>query len=110
MKIRYLYLLLCIIGLIVPYYFFSLFLADNGMDTELLVNQLFASNISTFFAVDVIISAIVVLLYVFVNARKEDVKHFWIPMLGTLVVGPSFGLPLYLFMGEKGKIYPKNQA
>ena len=60
---RRLYLLLAVIGLVLPYYFFVSFLTENGLNPRLFFGQLFASNISSFFAVDVIITAIVFLAF-----------------------------------------------
>ena len=53
------YLLLAIAGLIVPYYFLILFVSSHGLDVKLLIDELFANHISTFFAWDLIITAIV---------------------------------------------------
>ena len=39
-----LYLSLTIVGLVLPYYFFVLFLAANGLNLQLLFGQLFANN------------------------------------------------------------------
>jgi hypothetical protein len=54
-----LYLLLAVIGFVLPYYFFVSFLIANGLNLQLFFSQLFANNISSFFAADLIISAIV---------------------------------------------------
>lgn len=56
---KQLYLLLSMAGLLLPYYFFGSFLVAHGLNIPLLVQQLFASSISSFFAVDVIISSVI---------------------------------------------------
>lgn len=50
-------LLLAVAGFVLPYYFFISFLADTGPDIKLIVEQLFANDFSSFFAVDLLITA-----------------------------------------------------
>ena len=57
-----LYLVLAVLGLAAPYTFFITFLRANGFDLRLMVNMLFDNPISTFFAVDLVISATVFLV------------------------------------------------
>jgi len=60
--------------------------------------ELFANRISAFFAMDVIVSAIVLLWFIQSEGRRLRVGLLWLPTVGTLVVGVSFGLPLFLFL------------
>jgi len=59
------YLLLCILGLALPYSHFIAFLLKHGFDIQLLLEQLFINHISASFGMDVIVSAIVLLAFVF---------------------------------------------
>lgn len=70
-----LYLVLAIIGLVVPYYFFISFLLANGLNLPLFFEQLFASPISTFFAADLIITAVVILAYVYQEAARYPMSN-----------------------------------
>lgn len=56
---KHVYLLLTVIGFIVPYYFFISFLMLHGLDPRLFIRELFGTRISTFFAVDLLISCVV---------------------------------------------------
>jgi hypothetical protein len=94
------YLLLALLGLVLPYYFFVSFLAENGLDLKLLVDQLFASDISTFFAVDLIITAIVFLLFSYQESHRCHMENWWVYVIATLAVGPSFAFPLFLYFRE----------
>lgn len=67
---RKLYLLLAVIGFFLPYYFFVSFLIVNGLNPQLLLSQLFANNISSFFAVDLIISAIVFWVFLYRESQR----------------------------------------
>jgi hypothetical protein len=95
-----LYLALAVFGLSVPYYFFLSFLIENGPDLSLLFKQLFASNISSFFAVDLIITAIVFVVFVTREAPRYRMANWWVYVLATMLVGPSFALPLFLYFRE----------
>jgi hypothetical protein len=95
------YLTLSLIGLFVPYCFLFKFLGANGFDIPLLLQQLFANNISTFFAVDLIISIIVFWVYMITEATKLQMKNWWLYILASLTVGLSFALPLFLYFREQ---------
>lgn len=94
------YLLLAIAGLALPYYFFLSFLLENGPDLVLLADQLFANDISTFFAIDLIITAIVFLVYSYRETQRSNMGSWWRYVIATLVVGPSFAFPLFLLVRE----------
>ncbi len=95
-----LYLLLAIVGFVLPYYFFVPFLAAHGLNPQLLLSQLFANDISSFFAVDLIITAIVFWVFLYREARRWQMGNWWVYVLATLLVGPSFALPLFLYFRE----------
>jgi Terpene cyclase DEP1 len=101
MNNKNLYLLLSLIGLVLPYWFFFNFLSANGLNASLLVQQLFANSISTFFAVDLIISTIVFWIYMVREAINLQMKNWWLYILASLTVGLSFGLPLFLYFRER---------
>jgi hypothetical protein len=95
------YLVLLLLGLFIPYYFLFKFLGSNGLNISLLVQQLFANDISTFFAVDLVISIIVFWIYMFAEAHKLQMKNSWLYLLASLFVGLSFALPLFLYFRER---------
>jgi hypothetical protein len=95
-----LYLFLAIIGFLLPYYFLVSFLLENGPNLGLLIDQLFANNISTFFAVDLIITGIVLLVFIYQDAHKLEMGNWWAYGIATLLVGPSFAMPLFLYYRE----------
>lgn len=97
---RKLYLALAIVGFLAPYYFFVSFLRAEGLNLQLLFSQLFANNISSFFAVDLIISAIVFWAFLYRESERYLMRNWWVYILATLIVGPSFALPLFLYFRE----------
>jgi len=100
MKARHFYLVCCVLGLVLPYSQFVPWLLEHGLNITPFLRELFANRISAFFAIDVIVSAIVLLWFVQSEGKRLRVGLLWLPTVGTLVVGVSFGLPLFLFLRE----------
>ena len=100
MKPRIIYLLLFIIGTILPFSFFVQFLREHGLNMRLFVEQLFANSISSFFGTDVIVSAVCLWVFVYFEGRHARVKNLWAPIVASLLVGVSSGLPLFLYLRE----------
>jgi hypothetical protein len=76
------------------------FLVEYGLNLVLLIDQLFANDISTFFAVDLIITAIVFLIFMVREAGRYQMRNWWLYIVATLAVGPSFAFPLFLYFRE----------
>jgi hypothetical protein len=94
------YLLLAFIGLILPYYFLGSFIAESGLDPHAFLKQLFGTKISSFFAVDLLISAVVFLVFVRSETRRCRMGRWWLYLAATLLVGLSFALPIFLYVRE----------
>ena len=101
MNRQIMYLILASLGLVVPCWFLFQFIIGSGLNVALLIGQLFANDISTFFTVDLIIAVIVFWIYMVSEARKLQMKNYWLYILASLTVGLSFALPLFLFFRER---------
>ena len=101
MKLRTIYLLLCIVGIALPYWQFIPWVAQHGLNLRLLVQELFANRISTFFGLDVIISSVVLLVFMRVESSRLKLRRRWLPVLAVLTVGVSLALPLFLYLRER---------
>lgn len=97
---KYVYLILAILGAIIPLKEFVSFINENGLDFSILLRQAFDNHISAFAWLDVIITVIVIVVMTVDFGKKSEVKHLWIPILASFTVGASFGLPLLMFMRE----------
>jgi hypothetical protein len=95
------YLILCILGVVLPYSQFIPWLAENGLNAPLFIHQLFANRISGFFAWDVLISAVVLVGFIRSEGKRRGMRLLWLPILGVLSIGVSFGLPLFLYLQER---------
>lgn len=98
MKLKNVYLLLSIAGAVVPLVQFVPWIAEHGINLRLLVQELFANRISSFFGLDVIMSAIVLIVFAYAERSRGKLRLWWFPMLAVLGVGVSFGLPLLLYL------------
>ena len=100
MRPKNLYLVLCVLGTVVPYSQFALFLQEHGLRLGLIVQQLFVNHVSAFFGLDVIVSSVVVWIFVGVEGRRSGVPRLWLPRAAILTVGVSLALPLFLYLRE----------
>jgi predicted exporter len=99
-KPRHWYLGLCVLGTLLPYSQFIPFVREHGLDLQLFAEQLFVNRVSGFFALDVIVSSLVLWVFVFQEGRRSGVRHLWAPIVANLAVGVSLGLPLFLYLRE----------
>ncbi|HUQ88584.1 MAG TPA: DUF2834 domain-containing protein [Vicinamibacterales bacterium] len=94
------YLVLFVLGAVVPYLSFVPWVIDHGLDISRMVEELFANRISAFFGLDVIVSSIVLWTFVAFEGRRSGVPHTWAPIVASVTIGVSAGLPLFLFLRE----------
>ena len=97
------YLVMCILGTILPLSQFIPWLINNGIDIPLMFNQIATNKLSSFAWLDVVISALVLIGFIVWDSRTHQIKHAWYSILGTCTVGVSLGLPLYLLTREVQK-------
>src|SRR4029077_11688518 len=86
MKARHFYLVCCVLGLVLPYSQFVPWLLEHGLNVTLFFRELFANRISAFFAMDVIVSAIVLIWFIQSEGTRLRVRFLWLPTVGTLLV------------------------
>lgn len=91
------WILIAVLGTVVPFYYLVPFFMEHGANTSLFVELLFANSISRFFAVDLIISSMAFLLWSFFDSRKNNVTGWWMVLVANFLVGLSLALPLYFF-------------
>jgi hypothetical protein len=92
------YLALFVVGCALPLWQLGPWMAAHGFDPRRFLADLFANRVSAFFAVDVIVSAVVLLTWTWEQRRRGRLRHAILPVLATLLVGVSAGLPLVLYL------------
>lgn len=101
--VKNVYLLLCLLGVVIPYMAFVPWLARHGLDLPLFVHELLSTRIGSFFGADVLVSAVVLLIFARVEGKRiglSPVRRL-VPLLAVLTVGVSLGLPLFLYLRER---------
>ena len=96
---RAILLVLLVIGTVLPLAIIAPWLFDHGLDVSAFVADLFASPASAFFAVDVIVSAVVVAFLALTDATLSTRRRSLV-LAATFLVGVSCGLPLWALLRE----------
>jgi uncharacterized protein DUF2834 len=100
MRARHFYLMLCVLGLALPNAAFWPWLAMHGIAPRQFVTDLFANGVSSFFGLDVVLSACVLVLFVETEGRRLGLRRRWLPIAAACLVGVSLGLPLFLYQRQ----------
>lgn len=74
---------------------------DHGLNLPLVCQELFATRIGAFFGLDVVVSAIVLFVFIATEGRRLALQLLWLPIVATLLVGVSAGLPLFLYLRQR---------
>ncbi|HEX4630565.1 MAG TPA: DUF2834 domain-containing protein [Chthoniobacterales bacterium] len=101
MRLRHAYLALCVVGTLLPYWEFAPWIMEHGLNVPLLCHELFATRIGAFFGLDVIVSAVVLFVFILAEGRRSAMSLLWLPIIATLLVGVSLGLPLFLYLPQR---------
>ena len=102
------YLAMSVLGLLLPFTQFLPWLFELGLDLSQVLSEASATTISAFAWLDVVVAAVVVIGLIIGDALRRNSGPFWLPILGTLLVGPPFGLPLYHYSRESSRdVSPK---
>ena len=87
-------------GTALPFAFLTHFVLANGFNASVFARQLFQNDVAMFFAMDVVVSAVMLWGFILLEGRRQRMPHLWIYVLCTLFVGVSLALPLFLFFRE----------
>jgi Terpene cyclase DEP1 len=96
-----LYAALCVLGAAAPLFFLGRFVADEGIDPGAFIDQLTANDIALFAWADVVVTGLVVLVFAYITRPPR----WGLAALGTVLVGPSLGLPLLLLLRERERMF-----
>ena len=91
------YIVLSVLGGVAPLSPAIYFLFTHHFDVGLFIQQAIASAASVTAWLDVLISAGAVLTLAIVEGRRLGMEKLWVYGLATVLVGPSLGLPLFLY-------------
>ena len=97
---RNFYLFASIAGFFMPYAVFLDWLDVNGFNLSLFVASIVGDSLSLFAWTDVLITAVVLLVFIVVEGTRMELPRLWVPLAATCLVGPSLGLPLFLYQRQ----------
>lgn len=100
MKQSTLYIFLCIAGFIVPWLFLIRFFGPQA-SIPLFFFSMFVNPAASAVAADLMVSAIVFLVLIFPEGQRLGLKNVRLVVPATLLVGLSFGFPLFLYLRAK---------
>jgi hypothetical protein len=100
------YLILAIIGVILPNIFVCKVMLETGnillwTDIPTTFNSMFANDISTTFMIDLLFIVLLFMAWSFQQSRKHRIKNLWAFWLFTFAFGIAGGLPLFLYFRQK---------
>lgn len=99
--IRILWLILCLVGVILPMRYFLPWLSANHWDIGGMVDAWHANDASSGLVWDLTIAALTLTVWIVWECRS---RRDWLGLVAvpaTYLVGVSFGLPLYLFLRSR---------
>ena len=98
-----LFLVLCILGVILPYYRLYYFLLENNWSMSGFWADIYSNHAISMITMDITVAAtsyLVFIIYKFYN-KKIDGRSFIKYMLSLFLVGFSLSMPLYLYDNYK---------
>ncbi|MEZ5536544.1 MAG: DUF2834 domain-containing protein [Thiolinea sp.] len=98
---KLIYGVLCVLGLVIPMWQFVPWFMEHGFDLIQFLNDAGTNRLSAFAWADVIITSVALLVFIIVEGGGRLRMRCILPgVLATILVGPSFGLPLFLLLRE----------
>lgn len=107
---RSVYIVLCLLGTLLPLSQFLPWTFANGINIPLLIQDITASRISAFAWADVFVSALVLIVFILAECRRSRMPLPWLPFLALLTVGVSLAFPLFLLQREQFLAKAANRA
>ena len=98
---KVLYLGLFLVGTVLPFWQFTPWLLEHGLDVPLFFDHMFANGVAGAFGIDVLVSSVVLWVLVLTEGRRASIGHLWAPLAANIIAGVSSGLPLFLYLRER---------
>jgi hypothetical protein len=97
----WIYAVLLALGTVIPFLQIMPWLVDHGLDVELFVEELFENPVSSFFALDVVMAVVTLLVLAVVDRELSSRQRIVVGV--SALLGASVGLPLYLLLREMNR-------
>jgi uncharacterized protein DUF2834 len=83
MRVRHLFLALCVLELMLPNAAFWPWLASNGLAPRRFRSDLFANGVSCFLGFDVLFAALALILFIELEGWRLRLRRHWVPIAAT---------------------------
>lgn len=101
MNLKTIYLLLAIVGALLPFMFFTQHFESNGIAMPEFVAAAFANPVAGGFTSDLLISSVVFWVLMFSRRRAGQGPGPFLFIAVNILIGLSCALPAYLYVCEK---------
>jgi len=75
----------------------------HRLDLSLMFQELFSTRTGGFFGLDVIVSAMVLIIFIFAEGSRFGPSTVWLPIAATFLVSVSLGFPFFLPAPENAR-------
>ena len=96
-----LYLVLAIVGAVVPYVFFIQFFSSEGINPGVFVGALFANPVAAGFTADLLLTSAIFWLFMFQQRSRKNGPAPAVFIVLNLLIGLSCAVPAYLYARER---------
>ena len=97
---RWIYFLLAIVGIILPMSQFIPASVDGEFTVGGMIDRMTADRTITGVTLDFLVVVITGLVFGIFESFRLQLRWAWISLVGTFLIGASFGLPFLLFLRE----------
>jgi hypothetical protein len=94
------YALLAVVGTVLPYAYFIPFVMEHGLNLGEFLTQAFDTFVASMLSLDILLSSVVFWVFMWVEAKRLDMRAWPLLILPNLLVGLSCALPLFLLWRE----------
>lgn len=95
---KWVYAVLLLLGILLPFYHFIPWLLANGVNFSLAIEQISVSALSAGAWLDVVVSAFALAAFILWERGRIRVKGWWLALIMNFSLGVSAGLPCYLLL------------
>ena len=101
--LQWVYLGCLVVGSVLPWWFLAPFFQQFGFAPAEFFQQASANSVAIALAIDLVISALVFFVWVWVELPHLGLSRWWwgLCVMATLSVGLSGGLPLFLYLRQR---------
>ncbi|MGL5382986.1 MAG: DUF2834 domain-containing protein [Culicoidibacterales bacterium] len=96
------YAFLAIIGAILPNAFIAgIIIFEGGFDFGVFLQGIFANYGAQFIALDLLLTILAFLVFVYFETKKYHIRYWWLAILGMCLIGACFAFPFFLYLRER---------